>query len=173
MSKYSYGISSFLVADIDPVTGMGINPIETKEAVYRDTFNVAEEEGTTTDHYSEMDSTPKVSFTEVGKETITLQLMETDTATLANYLGGNVVVEGGRNVWRKPSGQATVEKHITVETEDGVTLVYPRVKVTARKNFQLRRNGLWLLDVTMTVLAPLLPVSSPLAAVIVSDPVAP
>lgn len=171
MSKYSYGINSFLVADIDPTTGLGINPVETKEAVYRDTFNVAEEEGTTTDHYSEMDSTPKVSFTEIGKETITLQLMETDTATLANYLGGSVVVEGGKNTWEKPSGQATVEKHLTVVTEDGVTLTYPRVKVTARKNFQLRRNGLWLLDVTMTVLSPMLPTGAPLAAVIVADPV--
>lgn len=170
MPKYSYGIESFLVGDIDPTTGLAINPVETKEDVYRDTFNVAEEEGSTTDHYSEMDSTPKVSFTEVGKETITLQLMDTSVQKLAAFLGGSVTVEGGRDTWKKPSGQATVEKHIKVVTMDGTTLEYPRVKVTARKNFQLRRNGLWLLDVTMTVLSPTLPVGSPLAAVIVSDP---
>lgn len=170
MPKYSYGINSFLVGDINATTGLLENGVEMKEAVYRDTFDVTEEEGTTTDHYSEMDSTPKVSFTEVGKETITLQLMDTDVDQLVRFLGGTKTVVGGRDTWNKPAGAVNVEKYIKVITMDGTDLEYPRVKITARKNFQLRRNGLWLLDLTMTVLTPLLPAGSPLPAVIVTDP---
>ena len=166
--KYSYGIQSFLFGEITPGTGALGAATEMKEAVYRDTFNSTEAEGTTTDHYSEMDSTPKVSFTEVGKETITWQCMETDIDQLVRLLGGVKTTVDLVDSWSKPSGAVDLEKYIKVITMDGTILEYPRVKITSRRNFQLRRNGLWLLDVTMTVLSPMLPVATPKPAVIIS-----
>jgi hypothetical protein len=168
MAKYSYGIASLKVGDIDPVTGLMVSPLEIKEMVYRDTFNMTEEEGTTTDHYSEMDTTPKVSFTEVGKETLTLQLMETQAEVLQKFLGGTVTTLDGSSAWSKPSGATSIEKFIDIETEDGTRVRIPRAKVTGRKNMQFRRNGIWLIDVTITPLSPLL---GTLAAIVINDPV--
>lgn len=166
-TKYSYGISAFTVADIDSGTFLGINPVDVKEMVYRDSFNMTEEEGTTTDHYSEMDTTPKVSFTEVGKETITLQLMETQVDNLVLFLGGTKSVVGGRDRWSKPTTASDIEKFVTITTNDGTTIQIPRCKITARKNLQFRRNGIWLIDVTMT---PLTPKGGTLAAMVIDDP---
>ena len=167
MAKYSYGIASFTIGDIDPVTGLQINPLDIKEAVYRDSFNMTEEEGTTTDHYSEMDTTPKVSFTEVGKETLTLQLMETQATMLLAFLGGTVATLDGSSAWTKPSGATNIEKFLDITTVDGTRIRIPRAKVTGRKNMQFRRNGIWLIDVTITPLSPLL---GTLGAMVINDP---
>lgn len=168
MAKYSYGIASFTIGDIDPITGLQINPLDVKEMVYRDSFNMTEEEGTTTDHYSEMDTTPKVSFTEVGKETLTLQLMETQAAVLVKFLGGTVATLDGSSAWSKPTGAGNIEKFLDITTVDGTRIRIPRAKVTGRKNMQFRRNGIWLIDVTITPLSPLL---GTLAAMVINDPV--
>lgn len=167
MTKYSYGIQSFTIADIDGATFLGINPVEVKEAVYRDSFNMTEEEGTTTDHYSEMDTTPKVSFTEVGKETLTFQVMETQVDYLVMFLGGAKTTVGGRDRWSKPTVATDNEKFVTITTLDGTTIQIPRCKITGRKNLQFRRNGIWLIDITMT---PLTPKGGTLAAVVIDDP---
>lgn len=169
MAKYSYGISAFTVANIDPGTFLGVDPVDVKEMVYRDSFNMTEEEGTTIDHYSEMDSTPKVSFTEVGKEIITLQLMETQVDNLVLFLGGTKTVVATRDRWSKPTTATDIEKFISITTNDGTTIQIPRAKLTARKNLQFRRNGIWLIDVTLT---PLTPKGGTLAAMVIDDPAA-
>ncbi len=168
MAKYSYGIATFLFGDIDQTTGLQINPVELKEAIYRDSFNMTEEEGTTTDHYSEMDTTPKVSFTEVGKETLTLQIMESQATMLERFLGGTVATLDGSSAWSKPSGASNIEKFLDITTVDGTRIRIPRAKVTGRKNMQFRRNGIWLIDVTIT---PLTPILGTLAAMVINDPV--
>ncbi len=168
MAKYSYGIATFLFGDINPTTGLQLNPVELKEAIYRDSFNMTEEEGTTTDHYSEMDTTPKVSFTEVGKETLTLQIMESQAVMLQRFLGGTVATLDGSSAWSKPSGASNIEKFLDITTVDGTRIRIPRAKVTGRKNMQFRRNGIWLIDVTITPLTPLL---GTLAAMVINDPV--
>ena len=169
MAKYSYGISAFTVANIDPGTFLGVNPVDVKEMVYRDSFNMTEEEGATIDHYSEMDNTPKVSFTEVGKEIITLQLMETQVDNLVLFLGGTKTVVATRDRWSKPTTATDIEKFISITTNDGTTIQIPRAKLTARKNLQFRRNGIWLIDVTLT---PLTPKGGTLAAMVIDDPAA-
>ena len=169
MAKYSYGISAFTVANIDPGTFLGVDPVDVKEMVYRDSFNMTEEEGTTIDHYSEMDNTPKVSFTEVGKEIITLQLMETQVDNLVLFLGGTKTVVATRDRWSKPTTATDIEKFISITTNDGTTIQIPRAKLTARKNLQFRRNGIWLIDVTLT---PLTPKGGTLAAMVIDDPAA-
>jgi len=137
--------------------------------VYRDSFNMTEEEGATIDHYSEMDNTPKVSFTEVGKEIITLQLMETQVDNLVLFLGGTKTVVATRDRWSKPTTATDIEKFISITTNDGTTIQIPRAKLTARKNLQFRRNGIWLIDVTLT---PLTPKGGTLAAMVIDDPAA-
>ena len=168
MAKYSYGISSFKYADINQTTGLAENPVEIFDELYRDSLSVTEEEGTSTPHYSEMNSTPKVEFQEVGKETITIQVMDTSAAMLERFLGGTVSTLDGSDAWSKPVGATNIEKFIDITTVDGKRIRYPRAKVTGRKNFQLSRNKIWVIDVTIVPLTPLL---GSLAAVVINDAV--
>lgn len=156
MSKYAYGIKSFKISDIDPATGLAVPATtkEVKEDIFRETFSLVEEQGTTTDLYSEMDPTPKISFTEQGKETITFSIMETRPATLQLFLGGEVVTADGRDTWSKPDTFTDIYKHFEIETLDGTIVTSYRTKVMGRKNFQLRRNNIWLIEVTATPLTP-------------------
>ena len=154
MGKYRYGLASLIVSDIDPATGLALagSEKELKEDVYRDTFNFTEEEGTTTDHFSEMDVDPKISFTERGKLNLSLQIMDTSVDTLALLLGGEVVTDAtaGTKTWSRPSVNENIEKFIEFVTVDGYKMVIPRGKLMGRINNQVRRNGIALIDVTIT-----------------------
>lgn len=157
MSKYRYGLASFKIDDINPADGSASgSPTELKDDVYRDTFDIVENEGTTTDHFAEMSTTPDISFTEKGTTTITLQIMNTAVDTLALLAGGEVVTDGvsGDKTWSEPDSYQAIEKFIELETQDGYRVVIPRGKISARKNFQVRRNNIWLLDITITPLKP-------------------
>ena len=156
--KYRYGYKSLKLSDIDPATGLAAagTAKELKEDVYRDTFDIVEEEGTTTDHFSEMDADPKISFTEGGKTNVRLQVMDTSVETLALLKGGEVVTNGetGDKTYSKPSTAQQIVKYVELETQDGYKIVIPRGKVVARLNHQVRRNGIALLDVTITPMTP-------------------
>ena len=171
MSKYKYGIKNFVIADIDPANGNAVvaGSLDIVDDIYRDTFDMTEEDGTSTDLYSEMDNTPKLSFQEPGKETLSLELMDTTPARLAFFLGGNVVSSGGKDTWSKPANQGANEKHITITLIDDTEMVIPRAKIVGKKNFQFRRNNIWTLDVNIT---PLTPEHVGLAAIDISEPTA-
>ena len=157
MSKYRYGLASFKIDDINPADGTAAGtPVELKDDVYRDTFDIVEAEGTTTDHFAEMAVVPNISFTEKGTTSITLQIMNTAVDSLALLAGGEVVTDGtsGDKTWSEPDVYQAIEKYLELETQDGYKVIVPRAKISARKNFQIRRNNIWLLDVTITPLKP-------------------
>lgn len=156
MSKHRYGYKSFKLSDIDPATGLAAagTAKELKDDVYRDSFDIVEEEGTTTDHYSEMDPDPKISFTEDGKLNITLSVMDFSVESLALFKGGEVVEADGKKTWSKPKVSPQILKFCELETLDGYTVIVPKGKVKARINHQVRRNGIALLEVTITPQSP-------------------
>lgn len=140
------------MSDIDPATGLALagTEKELKEDVYRDSFDFTEEEGTTTDHFAEMDVDPKISFTERGKLNMALQIMDTSVDNAALLMGGEVVDVAGEKTWSRPSANVEINKYIEVETEDGYKFIVPKAKVMGRINNQVRRNGIALIDVTIT-----------------------
>lgn len=156
MSKFRYGLASLKVSDIDPATGLALagSVKELKEDVYRDSFDFIEEEGTDTDHFSESDVDPKISFNERGKLKLTLQIMDTSVDTLALLMGGNVVDVVGVKTWSRPAMNIQKEKYVEIETADGYKMVVARGSLSARYNNQVRRNGIALINVTITPLTP-------------------
>ncbi|WP_425628872.1 hypothetical protein [Cellulophaga lytica] len=171
MSKYKYGIKSFIVDNIDPANGnaAGTDALDITPEIFRDSFDMTEEDGTETDIYSEMDNTPKLSFLEPGKETLTFELLDTRPEMLERFLGGTVVEAAGKKTWSKPANQGIIEKHLTITLLDDTIMTIPRAKVVAKKNFTFRRNAPWTLEVNVTVLTP--EVGS-LAAIDISEPTA-
>lgn len=157
MSKYKYGIKNFIVASINPVDGTPVldgSEIDIVDDIFRDSFDMTEEDGTETDLYAEMNNTPKVSFREPGKETLSLQYMDTTPDRLAVFLGGAVVTAGGFKTWSKPANQGINEKHCRIVLLDDTEMIVHRGKIVGKKNFQFRRNNIWTLDVSITPLDP-------------------
>lgn len=160
MTKYRYGITAFEVSDINPTTGLATGtPKDLKEDIFRDSFDLIEEDGVTTDIFSEMDDNPKISFNEKGVTNLTVQIMDTSVDTLALLLGGTVVSSGTPVVrtWNEPAAAQNIEKNIKITTVDGYIVTVYRGKISAKKNFQLRRNNIWLIDVSIKPLTPLVP----------------
>ena len=158
MSKYRYGVKALKVSDIDPETGLPLagTTKEIQEDIYRDSFDLVEEEGTTTDHYSEMNPDPEITFEETGKTMANLQLMDTSVETVALFKGGEVVTDAGSGTktWSKPASQVNIEKYIELEHQDGYKTIIPRAKVTGVLNMQIRRNGIGLLNLKFTAQRP-------------------
>ncbi len=158
MSKYRYGLVSLKISDIDPATGLAAagTEKELKDDVYRDTFDVTEEDGTTTDHFSEMNVDPEISFNEDGAMNLMMEVMDTSVDNLALLKGGEVVVDvEGKRIWSKPKANIQIEKHIEIETQDGYKMIIPRGKVMATINNKVRRNGIGLIKVKIRPLNPL------------------
>lgn len=157
--KFSYGIKSLIVADIDPATGLALagTEVELEPNIYRDTFDITEEEGTTTDHYAEMIPDPKISFKEPGKDVGTFQIMDTQADMLVLFLGGTVTEDAGppaRKTWSKSKTAVNIEKFMKLTTPDNTEIIMPRCQMSGRKVFQIRRNQIWVIEVTVTPLAP-------------------
>lgn len=156
MGKYKYGIKEFWVRDIDPTDGTGLaaGEIDITDEIYRDTMEMVEEDGTATEHYTEMNNTPILSFEEPGKEDISFEAVDTRPERLALFLGGAVVTAGGFKTWSKPSNQGLLEKHVTIKLIDDTEIIIPRAKMVGKKNFTFRRNEPMRIAVTLTVLQP-------------------
>lgn len=156
MSKYKYGIKTFTISPIDPANGGALvaGQLEVTADVKRDTMQMTEEDGTAVEIYAEMDNTPVGSFEEPGKETIECELLDTTVERLAFFLGGTVVTAGGLKTWSKPANQGINERHVVIVLQDDTTITIPRAKVTAKKNFNFRRNDYWTLPVSFVPLTP-------------------
>ncbi|MEZ7494509.1 hypothetical protein QO206_03365 [Leeuwenhoekiella aequorea] len=156
MGKFRYGLKSLKIEDINEADGLGAGePIELKDDVYRDTFNIVEADGTTTDIYNEMDVDPVLSFSEQGKISATVQIMDTRVETLALLLGGEVItVAGTSKTWSRPTVNLNLEKRVEFVTLDGYKMIIARGRIMGKINHQVRRNGIALVDITITALKP-------------------
>lgn len=170
MSKYKYGIKNFWIRDIDPANGSGVaaGELDITAEIFRDTFDMTEEDGTEQDYFSEMDNTPFLSFQEPGKETLSFEVIDTRPERLALFLGGEIVEAGGKKTWSKPANAGIIEKHVTIVLLDDTEVVIPRAKMVGKKNLTFRRNQPWTLPVTLTPLAP----GFGLSAMDISEPTA-
>jgi len=153
-----------VIADIDPANGGALagSEVDIFDDIFRDTFDMTEEEGTETNLYAEMNNTPKVAFREPGAETLSFEYMDTSPDRLKLFLGGEVNTVGQEKIWSKPANQGIIYKHVTITLLDGTIMVIPRAKVVGAKNFQFRRNNIWTLDVSLTPLTPEFPALAPM-----------
>ena len=168
MAKVAFGIKSMKAGGIDPVTGLPTG-LEDVGDIYRDTGSWTETDGTETNHMAERKTDPVVSIKEPGEETLVFSLMDTSAVNLEKWCGGTVTtVVDQPDVWNKPSGVTNIEKSLEIETEDGTVFTIHRGKVTTKRNLTPTRTGIFLLEVTVKPMAPLVEGVQP---VTIKDPV--
>ena len=166
MEMISFGLRSLKIGDIDPVTGLGTNMVSIGD-VYKDTCDLIESDPQKFPHFSEQNPTNAVKiFTQAGEEVLKFSLMSTSSASLATVLGGTVTTLDTVTTWNKPAANTDIEKFVELITVDGTKIVYPRASMTGKRNYQIRANGINLIDVFMT---PMQPLVAGLAAVMQTD----
>lgn len=143
------------VGGIDAVTGLPTS-LEDVGRIYRDTGTWTVADGEETNHYAERELDPVITIQNPGVETLNFSLMDTPADTLALWAGGTVTeVVDEPDVWNKPRGPVNIEKSIEIVTADGTKFTINRGKVTAKRNLTPTRNGIFLLEISIKVMTPL------------------
>lgn len=121
---------------------------------YRETAELTQEDPEVTEHYSEENDEPEEIVTSKGKTTITWSIINSDPETLAGVLGGQVKLVDGNDVWEAPPGGVEIEKSIRVTPKRGARITIPRAKIVAKINYKIARTGIFMVELTATVLTP-------------------
>lgn len=116
---------------------------------YRDSVEITEDDPDVENEYSDQDTEPIASFAEAGETTGSFQAFEFDNDTLQKLYPDATVVDEeftfGKNIG--------FETAIRFKTDSGHIIAYPKVKFFAKKNIQLVKKGLALIDCQFTPLS--------------------
>lgn len=156
MAKYKVGFSSVKIYDIQAADGLKDQATEKelKDDIRRDTFDFSQEDGTSTDIFSEMNDDPVYSFTEQGKSSFVFDFMDTSADMLYAFFGGTLVTNGDTSkTWSAPDAKPDVYKYVIITTKEGAIFEFARCKVTAKRNFQVRRNEIYQIALQFDVLS--------------------
>ena len=154
MSNLAYGINSLVIADINPADGSAQNPTEFINNVYRNTIEINEPEETETDHYVEGSRDPLLVVGQAGKTIVNAMLVNLAATQRLVLQGGAVATVDSKDQWTPDDDNVNIEKHVTAVTEDGHTIVFPRVKVKGRFTGNITESELLKIAAKMTVLKP-------------------
>lgn len=153
MANYTLGIASIQVGAIAGDGGPGTT-LAALGKTYQDSCRLTQEDPTTTEFFSEEDEDAVFTKTKKGKTTLTFQIMDADTDTLVKVFGGTATGTSPNKTWNAPNTTPTIEQTVKVTPQNGMTLVIPRGSITAKLNGEFSRQGLFLIDVVVTVLTP-------------------
>ena len=147
---YTIGLKKIESGDIAQDGGMGSTLTE-HGYTYQDSATLSAEDPTQTEFYAEEVDDPVVVLTRAGKITIKWSVMNPSTNDLVYFMGGTIGSDGEYNA---PNTQARIEKSLKISASQGYTLSFPRVDIVGKPNYTLSKSGIFLIDVTATVLTP-------------------
>lgn len=109
-----------------------------------------------TEFFSEENDAPELVMTRPGKITFSFSIMDANADNLLKIFGGEKVVGTGSagDTWKAPSTEINIEQSLEVKSKTGLTIKIPRAGIRGKFNSQLSRQGVFLVDVVATVLAP-------------------
>jgi len=152
--SYSFGIKSAKRGEIDPQTGLGINMVSVGD-IFKDTCDFTRADATKTQLYSEQSpDAAKVEFNKKGIANMKFSLMNTEADQKKAYLGGTVTTLEGTKTWNEPLGSPTIVYFYEFITTDGQVIRVYKGSTAGKENYQFRDQGIILLDISITPLAP-------------------
>jgi hypothetical protein len=149
MSRYCTGIFKIEFGDIPPDGGLAASFAAlgyTREGTLA--FNVTDDQ-TQDINVEELDDPIMQTVTTKGTTDISWSQVDWDNDVMLAYFGGAVV----NNQWQAPEQSPTLEKALKITPKDGKPFIYPRVKVTAKVNYD-STGKIFQLDVTCRKLKP-------------------
>ncbi len=144
----SYGLKTL---EFGECTGEHSMPtaMESKFRTYRNSCEFTEDDPSVKDEYSDQDDDPFFSIVTKGKKSIKVSTFDYGNETL-QFLKGGTVVDGQ---WHEPAGAPIIFKAVKIVTNTGLPFEFPKVQIVAKFNAKLTKEGVKLLEVTMTPMA--------------------
>lgn len=146
------GLSKIEVADITAADGKP-GAYAALGLTYQDTCQMTEEDPTTTEHYAEEVEDPIITLSRRGKLTFAFSLMNANADTMQKVFGGTVTGTTNKK-WTAPAKMPIIEKAVKITPEIGGIFEIGRASLTAKMNGNFNKSGIFLIDITLTVLNP-------------------
>ena len=147
------GLEKIEVGPIATDGSMSIN-LAVLGKTYRDTAEITQEDPEVIEHFSEESDEPEEVDEIKGATTIRWSIMDCDPDTLVQVLGGAAVGIGADRKWEAPASSVLIEKSVKITPRKGLPVSFPRVKISAKVNYRLARNGIFLVEIIGRVLQP-------------------
>ncbi|KAA6441470.1 hypothetical protein FEM33_01675 [Dyadobacter flavalbus] len=124
--------------------------------IYADsTAQLLDGDDTTKDFNSIQDDQPVDRDVTPGPTNITLSLMDLTAANLQLFFGGTVTGTTEANkVWTAPRQKPVIYKSLKIIPKKGKIITIVKAQISAKKNFNLQKDGLFLGDLNIAVLTP-------------------
>jgi|SRR5690554_427311 len=145
----TYGLKS--VKSAAPETDGSMPDVLTELCrTYRDSCEFIEEEPQITEEFCDQEDDPIATFSVKGSKQVRFSTFDYSPETLVKLKGGTIVDD----VWAEPATTPEIYQAVEIETNTGLKFQFPKARVIARFNAQLRKNGLSLLEVTLRPVSP-------------------
>ena len=143
------GLAAINVGAIASDGGMGTTLLPLG-LTFRDTCQITQEDGESTELFSEEHDDPEYVITRPGKTKVNFSIMNPDVDTLAATLGG-VVTSG---VWAAPDAMPEVERSVEIVPKLGLKISIPRLKMDFKIDWSNVGTTPLLITVSGTILMP-------------------
>lgn len=117
---------------------------------YRDSCEFTEDEPTESEEYSDQDDDPIWTGLTAGKKKVKFSIFDHSPALLVKLKGGAVV----NGKWNSPAQTPEITLAFEFLLKSNQVLQFPKAKVFARFNHQYKKDGISLLEVTVTPIVP-------------------
>lgn len=151
------GLSKIEVAEIDSATGLFTGDFTTLGKTYENTCNLTEEDPEETEFYCEEEDDPQETISKRGKTTLNFSIMNANAKAMSEIFGGTYTEKTGATpaFWEAPDQLVEKEKYVRITPRIGGVLEIRRLKMRAKINAEYSKQGLFLVEVTGTVMTPL------------------
>lgn len=152
MSKTIFGIASGVeLAPVQPDNAMPADNLFEKLCdTYRDSVEIVDEDPEESEEYSDQDDDPIASFIQAGKTRGGFDTYDFTPATLKKMFPTGTV---SGEVFIFPKNYTGFETALRFTTDSGHIIAFPKVKLFAKKNMQMVKRGIALINVTFTALS--------------------
>ena len=117
---------------------------------HKNSCEFTEDDPTITEEFSDQQDDPIHTFLEKGGKTIKFSTFDYTPATLIKLKGGTVL----NDEWSEPVTQTEIVQAMQLVLNSGNSFKFPKVRIIAKFNAKLVKNGLALLEVTVKPLSP-------------------
>lgn len=154
---YTIGLSKIEMGSIAADGGMGTT-LAQLGYTYQDTCTMTQDDPETNEFYAEEEDDPVIAISKGGKINFAFSLMNPSPEAMVTLMGGtakkSVNTATENDTWEAPATIAQVEQSVRITPIKGYRIDVPRMKITAKINAEFRKSGIFLIEVSGTVLAP-------------------
>lgn len=121
---------------------------------YKDTADLQGADPEVFEHHSEESDDPEEIVVTKGKVTVKWSIFDSDPDTLVKALGGTSTGTAPNKIWSAPDLATNIEQSIKITPKAGKIISIVRAKLVAKINYKLSKNGIFMVDITATILTP-------------------